>query len=145
MFAIITPNWAAAAIAGEKERRTLPFLLATPLRDWQIVVAKLAAQIAQTGMIVLAGVPVLCALQFFGGVELVAILWGYAVLAVTVVSLASLAILCSVYARTVRAAGQRASQVVVGLPAHVVRTKQGLADLADDCIVSRHAEIAGNR
>ena len=112
--AIITPNWAAAAVAGEKERRTLPFLLATPLRDWEIVVGKFAAQVAPTGMLVLAGVPVLCALQFFGGVEPVAILWGYTVLAISVVSLASLAVLCSVYARTVRAAGQRTSQVVVG-------------------------------
>jgi ABC-type transport system involved in multi-copper enzyme maturation permease subunit len=109
-----TPNWAADAIAGEKERRTLPFLLATPLRDWQIVIGKVTAQVAQVAMFVLAGVPVLCALQFFGGVEPLAIFLGYAALAVTILSLASLTVLCSVYARTMRAAGQRASQFVVG-------------------------------
>src|SRR5437660_5806346 len=69
VLAIATPSWTADAIAGEKERRTLPFLLATPLGDWQIVLGKLTARLAQVGLFVLAGIPVLCALQFFGGVE----------------------------------------------------------------------------
>jgi hypothetical protein len=112
LLAVATPNWTADAIAGEKERRTLPFLLLTPLADWQIVVGKLTSRLAQITLFVLAGLPVLCALQFFGGVEPALILLAYAVLAVSVLSLGSLAVLCSVYARTARLAGQRAGQSV---------------------------------
>jgi ABC-type transport system involved in multi-copper enzyme maturation permease subunit len=106
------PNLTADAIAGEKERRTLPFLLATPLGDWQIILGKLTARLAQVGMFVLAGLPVLCALQFFGGVEPLLLLIGYAVLAVSALSLGSLAVLASVYARTARQAAQLAARNV---------------------------------
>src|SRR5207248_8385467 len=85
----------------------------TPLSDWQIVLGKLTARLAQVGLFVLAGLPVLCALQFFGGVEPLAVLLGYAVLAVSALSFGSLALLCSVYARTTRLAGTRVGQVVV--------------------------------
>jgi ABC-type Na+ efflux pump permease subunit len=113
-LAVATPNWTADAIAGEKERRTLPFLLLTPLGDWQIVLGKLIARLAQVGLFVLAGIPVLCALQFFGGVDPLLLLIGYVVLAVSVLSLASLAVLASVYARTTRQAGQLAARNVAG-------------------------------
>src|SRR5207249_530539 len=64
--AMVTPQWTADAIAGERERRTLPFLLLTPLESRSIILGKLASRLAQVGCFVLAGVPVLCALQFFG-------------------------------------------------------------------------------
>src|SRR5439155_6782854 len=57
--------------------------------------------------------PVLAALQFFGGVEPLAVLVGYAALAATVLSLGGLGVLCSVYARDTRTAGQRVARVVV--------------------------------
>jgi ABC-type Na+ efflux pump permease subunit len=114
VLVVATPNWTADAIAGEKERRTLPFLLLTPLGDWQIVLGKLIARLAQVGLFVLAGIPVLCALQFFGGVDPLLVLIGYVVLGVSVLSLGSLAILSSVYARTTRQAGQVAARNVAG-------------------------------
>jgi ABC-type transport system involved in multi-copper enzyme maturation permease subunit len=116
---IIATNWTPDAITSEKERRTLPFLLATPLGDGEIVLGKLFARLARIGMTLLAGLPVLGALEFFGGVEPLAVLVAYMVLAATVVSLGSLSMLCAVYVPTAKAAGQRAARVaglyVVGL------------------------------
>src|SRR5262245_25188135 len=85
----LAPQWSADAIAGEKERRTLPFLLATPLDSRTIVLGKLAARLAQVAMVLLAGVPVLCALQFFGGLDPALVLFGTAALAATLLSTAS--------------------------------------------------------
>lgn len=110
--AIVTVNWMAGVVTYEKERRTLPFLLATPLADREIILGKLTARLAQVAMLLLAGLPVLCGLQFFGGVEPLAVLLGYAITAVTVLSLGSLAVLCSVYTRTTKAAAQRTSRIV---------------------------------
>jgi len=60
----------------------------------------------------LAGLPVLVGLQFFGGVEPLLVLLGAAALGATMWSVGSLSMLWSVYARTPRAATQRAGQVV---------------------------------
>src|SRR5262245_8979091 len=42
---LLTPAYAAGAIAEEKERRTLEFLLATDLRDREIVLSKLGSRV----------------------------------------------------------------------------------------------------
>jgi ABC-type Na+ efflux pump permease subunit len=109
---MVTPQWTADAIAGERERQTLPFLLLTPLDGRSIVLGKLGSRLAQIGCFLLAGVPVLCALQFFGGVGPDLILIGVAALVATVVSIASLSVLVSVYYVSTKAAGQRAGQAV---------------------------------
>src|SRR5438034_6096496 len=41
---LLTPAYAAGAIADEKQRQTLDFLLATDLRDREIILGKLAAR-----------------------------------------------------------------------------------------------------
>jgi ABC-type transport system involved in multi-copper enzyme maturation permease subunit len=109
---VIATNWTPDAITAEKERRTLPFLLATPLTDGEIVLGKLFARLARIGLILLAGLPVLCALEFFGGLEPETVLVAYAVLAATVVSVGSLSLLCAIYVPTAKAAGQRAARIV---------------------------------
>jgi ABC-type transport system involved in multi-copper enzyme maturation permease subunit len=115
-FALAVPltlNATAGAVAAEREKQTLPFLLATPLGDAEIVLSKLAARLAQVALLLLAGLPVLCALLFFGGVEPEVVWLGYAALAATVLSLGGLSLLSSVYGRTTREAGQRAGRVAV--------------------------------
>src|SRR5262249_7761917 len=66
---LVTPVMVAGAIADEKERRTLEFLLATDLRGREIVLGKLAARVASVLLVLLTGVPVLALLQFFGGID----------------------------------------------------------------------------
>ena len=102
---IFTPQWTADAIASEKERRTLPFLLLTDLTSHEIILGKLGSRLVQIGFFVLAALPVLVGLQFFGGVEPALILVAVAALGATMWSLGSLTMVASVYARTSRIAG----------------------------------------
>jgi ABC-type transport system involved in multi-copper enzyme maturation permease subunit len=104
-FVIITllaPAYTAGAIAEEKERRTLEFLLATDLRDREIVLSKLLARLLNLGMLLLAGLPVLGFLQFLGGVDPDLVLAGYAATLATLASLGGLSILLSVLLRRSR-------------------------------------------
>jgi ABC-type transport system involved in multi-copper enzyme maturation permease subunit len=112
ILALKAPQWAADAVTGERERRTLPFLLMTDLRSREIVLGKLAARLAQPLVLVLAGLPVLCFLQLFGGVEPVLVAVGYAALFATLASVCAVSLLCSVYAPTTRVAMQRFGRVI---------------------------------
>src|SRR5262245_39826726 len=93
----LTPAYTAGAIAEEKDRKTLEFLLATDLRDREIVLSKLAARLANLGLIVLTGLPILSLTQFLGGVDPNLVLAGFGFTALTLASLASFSILASAY------------------------------------------------
>jgi ABC-type transport system involved in multi-copper enzyme maturation permease subunit len=101
---LLTPSVTAGAIAEDKERRTLEFLLATNLNNYEIVVGKLVSRLAYMGLLMLAGLPVLALLQFLGGVEPALILAGFAAAGSMLFSLASLSILNSVIADKPRTA-----------------------------------------
>lgn len=96
---LLTPVGVAAAIPEEKRRQTLEFLLATDLRNHEIVFGILFARLASMGLLLLAGLPVLGILQLLGGVEPDLVLVGFGVTALTGTSVASLAFLNSIYAR----------------------------------------------
>jgi ABC-type transport system involved in multi-copper enzyme maturation permease subunit len=100
--ALLTPAYTASAIAEEKDRRTLEFLLATDLRNREIVLSKLVSRLANLLLIVLTGLPILSFLQLVGGVDPDLVLAGFAATGMTMVSLASLSIFCSVLARKPR-------------------------------------------
>jgi ABC-type transport system involved in multi-copper enzyme maturation permease subunit len=95
-IALLTPAYTAGAIAEEKDRKTLEFLLATDLRNREIVLSKLASRLINLTFIVLTGLPVLSLMQFLGGVDPDLLLACFAAMGVTVVSLAGFSILCSV-------------------------------------------------
>jgi ABC-type transport system involved in multi-copper enzyme maturation permease subunit len=101
---VLTPAFTASAIAEEKERKTIDFILATDLRNREIVFGKLLSRMAMLSMFILAGLPVLSALQFMGGFSPRSLLVGFAATMVTIVSLASLTLLASVLARRTREA-----------------------------------------
>ncbi|MBL8794522.1 MAG: ABC transporter permease subunit [Planctomycetia bacterium] len=96
---LLTPVGVATAIPEEKRRQTLEFLLATDLRNHEIVFGILAARLASMGLLLLSGLPVLALLQLLGGVEPDLVLIGFGVTALTAASVASLSFLNSVYAR----------------------------------------------
>ena len=87
---LLTPAYVAGAIADEKERKTLEFLLATDLRNREIVFGKMAARVANLLMYILAGLPVMAFLQLFGGIDPELLLVGTLVAVVSVVGLAAL-------------------------------------------------------
>lgn len=99
---VVTPAYIAGAIAEEKERKTLEFLLATDLRGREIVFSKLVARLINLVLLVLTGLPVLAALQFLGGVDPGLVLAGFAATGLTVASLAGLSIANSAACRRAR-------------------------------------------
>src|SRR5262249_35639000 len=99
---ILTPAYIAGAIAEEKDRKTLEYLLATDLRNREIVLSKLVARLANLMLIVLAGLPVLSFVQFFGGVDPGLLLASFAATGLIMVSLAGISMFCSVHSRKPR-------------------------------------------
>ena len=89
LVCVLTPAAVAGAIADEKERRTLEFLLATDLRDREILFGKLAARVGSLLLFLLAGLPVLGLMQFFGGIDPDLVLAGFAATFATVLTLAA--------------------------------------------------------
>lgn len=102
VLVVVAPAYTAGCIADEKDRKTLEFLLATDLRSREIVLSKLLARLANLTLFLLTGLPVLSLTQFWGGVDPNLVLAGFTATLLTMTSLASFAVLCSVYARKAR-------------------------------------------
>ncbi len=109
--AALIPQWTADAVAGEKERQTLTFLLLTDLTSREVVLGKLAARLTQVLTFLLAGVPVMLALHLYGGADVEFALCICAALAATLLSGSGAAILASVTERTTKLATKRAAQL----------------------------------
>ncbi len=110
----LTPAYVAGAVAEEKERKTLEFLLATDLRDREIILGKMAAHALNLVLLLLTGLPILSLTQLWGGVDFGVLLTAFALTGVTLLSLAAVSILASVHARTAREAVVLAYLIVAG-------------------------------
>lgn len=110
---LLTPAYVAGAIAEEKERRTLEYMMATDLTSREIILSKLVSRIANLFYFLLVGLPVLSLMQLFGGIDPTLLWCGFAFTALTVLSVACLSILMSVYARRARDAIIRTAMIVV--------------------------------
>jgi ABC-type transport system involved in multi-copper enzyme maturation permease subunit len=102
LVSLLTPAYTAGAIAEEKDRKTLPFLMATDLRDREIVLGKLMSRLLNLSLFVLTGLPILSFLQFVGGVDPDLLLSGFAATFLTMLGLASLSLFNSVLAKKAR-------------------------------------------
>jgi len=109
----LVPACVAAAIAEEKERRTLTNVLTTRLSSAEIVLGKLAAGLVQYTTCVAAGLPVMILLPLLGGVDPRLVVLVYGATASTAFFLAGLSILVSTAARR----GTRAIGETIGLAA----------------------------
>ncbi len=99
---LLTPAYVAGSIAEEKERKTLEFLLATDLRNREIILSKFGSRLCNLTLFLLTGLPILSFLQFLGGVDPDLVLGSFAATALTAVGLASLSIMNSVVYRRPR-------------------------------------------
>ena len=99
---LLTPAYAAGALAEEKEHQTLDALLASDLRDREIVLGTYLARITKLGLIFLAPLPIFSFLQLIGCIEPLLILAGIAFTAVSICSLAALSLFFSVRANKPR-------------------------------------------
>ncbi len=104
LIVFLTPAYTAGAVADEKQKKTIQFLLVTDLRSHEIILGKLGSRLAHLGLLLLAGLPVLGVVQFLGGVDPHLVLAGFAGTAVTLASAAGVSLLASVIARPPRSA-----------------------------------------
>lgn len=95
MVVLLTPAYVAGAIAEEKDRKTLEFMLATDLNNREIVLSKLLSRVGNMTLLLLTGLPILSILQFLGGVDADLMLAGFAATGLTMLGIASLGILQS--------------------------------------------------
>src|SRR5579862_2084896 len=77
LVVLLTPAYVGGAIADEKDRKTLEFLMATDLLSREIVLSKLGARLANLTLLVITGLPILSILQFLGGVDPNLVLAGF--------------------------------------------------------------------
>jgi hypothetical protein len=66
---VLVPALVAGTIADERQRNTLPDLLATGLGAGAIVLGKLGARLLHAGVFLLLGLPVVCLVGLFGGLD----------------------------------------------------------------------------
>ncbi len=93
---LLTPAYTAGAIAAEKERQTLDALLATDLRNREIVLSILLSRLANLVLILLTGLPILSLMEFLGGLDPNLVLAMYAATGLTLASLGCFGILNSI-------------------------------------------------
>jgi ABC-type transport system involved in multi-copper enzyme maturation permease subunit len=99
----------ALSIAGEMDRKTLGFLLATRLGNAEIVLGKLAACLAGFFTSLAAGLPVMILLSVLGGVSRSLILLTYA----AIVSTAFLVVTLAIWVSSAAPDGRRAMSAAV--------------------------------
>ena len=87
----LTPALVADAIASERVRKTLHYLLASPLGSGEIVLGKLAARLLGVGVYPALALPIVSLLTLIGGVSPAGLVLGYLALASSAYFLASLA------------------------------------------------------
>jgi len=92
---LLTPAYVAGAIADEKDRKTMEFILATDLRDREIIFSKLLSRLANMALLLVTGLPIMSLMQFLGGIDPELMLAGYACIALTMIGIGSLSILFS--------------------------------------------------
>lgn len=106
IFAIVllTPVFVATSVVSERERRTLDFLLASDLSDFDIVVGKWAARSLNVVLLVLAGGPIFFLMVLLGGIDPQRIMYTAIVALATIASTAALAMRASIGGRKSRGA-----------------------------------------
>ena len=95
MIVLLTPAYVAGAIAEEKDRKTIEFLLATDLTNREIILSKLLSRLANLTLFLLTGLPILSILQFIGGVDPQLMIASFVGTGLTMLGIASLSILLS--------------------------------------------------
>ena len=111
---LMAPSFAAAAITGEKERKTYEMLLASPLKPGAIVLGKLFASLAHLGILVFSSLPIVMLCLPLGGVSFYEVLATYLALAISIVTFGMISVACSSYFR--RTASSLAVSYLLILP-----------------------------
>jgi hypothetical protein len=98
----LIPALVAGVIADDHQRKTLHYLLASRLSSSEIVLGKLGARLVHVGTFVALGLPVVCLLALYGGLNPENVYYVYLGTFTMSLSVAGLSILVSVLARRPR-------------------------------------------
>lgn len=101
---LIAPALAAGAIASERERRTIEYLFATDLSNWEIVFGKFMAALMRSVAFLLVGPPILSLAMWMGGVGIDRLLAVLLITLSTLVAVTALAVAVSVWSPKARQA-----------------------------------------
>lgn len=115
LFAVLmlTPAMVAGTVAQEHERRTIEYLLVSPLRNSEIVLGKLVPRVMAVSMQLLVGLPVLAIAMLLGGIGPDALLTAFLVMLITLLAVASISLAVSTWTRRTRDAITRAYLVLL--------------------------------
>lgn len=101
---VLTPVYLASAIPEEKERRTLELLFTTQLGNMEIVLGILFSRTIHLAGFVLAGLPILTVIQFWGGIDMLLLAANLANTVLNIVTIGSFCVLISTFTKTVSSA-----------------------------------------
>ncbi len=118
LASLMAPSFAAAAITGEKERKTYEMLLASPLRPASIVLGKLMASLAHLAILIFSSLPIVLLCLPLGGVSLYEVLAAYLALMVSVMTFGMISMACSSYFR--RTAASLVASYLLILPLVII-------------------------
>lgn len=102
LLLLAVPVFTAGAITDEKTRGTLQYLMTTDLWSWHLVVGKLLGRVAQVTLLMMTGLPVVCFMGVFGGLEPLPLLALLLVTSMAIFALGSVSLLASVWSRHTR-------------------------------------------
>lgn len=100
----LVPAFTASSVAGERTRQTLIPVQMTALGPFSIVLGKSLAAIAFTVLLIVAAAPILALAFFIGGVGLIDVVAGLAIIVLTAVVLGCIGIMFSALFKRVQAA-----------------------------------------
>ena len=98
----LVPALVAGVIADEHQRKTLHYLLASRLSSAEIVLGKLGARMVHVGTFIALGVPVVCLLALYGGLNPENVYYVYLGTFTTVLFTSGVSLLVSIVARRPR-------------------------------------------
>ncbi len=102
LLTLTTPIIVEGAITDEKSRGTLQYLLTADLFTWEILIGKLVGRVYQVVMLALIGLPMICFLGVFAGIDHLTFLSLIGCSLLMFFSLGSISLLASVWCRHTR-------------------------------------------
>jgi ABC-type transport system involved in multi-copper enzyme maturation permease subunit len=108
----IAPVMAVGTIAAERERRTIEYLFATDLSNFEIVVGKTFARLVIVGQLVFVSLPILFIFRLLGGIPADLLAASFLIAGSTALVLTSLSVCISVWSPRSRDAVMRVYRVL---------------------------------
>lgn len=117
MLAIVSigPAMAVGTVAAERERRTIEYLFATDLSDFEIIFGKTVARLLLLGQIVAVGMPILFLFRLLGGIPANVLLGTFLLAASAALMLTAIGVCVSVWSARARDATVRVYIVLAAL------------------------------